>query len=83
MLLRLLGFALVLMMIPLIRRVLVTLFAGLLGRQARARHLCPRCHGAGWLATGDGLKKACGCGSSPPEAQGPIVDVDKDDRSVN
>ena len=74
---RLLIFALILTLLPLIRRVLVGFFAGLLGRPARTAARCPRCHGSGWIAAEAGVKKACGCGAVPPEARGPIIDVGK------
>ncbi len=75
---RLLIFILILALLPLLRRILVGLFAGLLGQAARPRGRCPRCGGSGWLETTAGMKKQCGCGAVPPEGRGPVIDVGRD-----
>jgi hypothetical protein len=83
---RLLLIIAILALLPLLRRILVGFFTGLLGgpqsggsRRPRAR--CPRCNGSGWIAAPAGMKKACSCGIVPPEGRGPIIDVGDDRRS--
>jgi hypothetical protein len=72
---RLLLFIAILALLPLLRRILAELLAGLLGRGSRRPARCPKCGGSGWITAGGGMKKACGCGAVPPEGRGPIIDV--------
>jgi len=88
---RLLLFIAILALLPLLRRILVGFFSGLLGGaqpggpqvggRKRPRARCLRCGGSGWIDAPAGMKKACGCGIVPPEARGPIIDVDPDRRA--
>ena len=78
---RLLLFVAILALLPLLRRILAGFFTGLLGGPTRPRARCPRCGGSGWIAAPAGMKKACGCGTVPPEGRGPIIDVDGDRRA--
>lgn len=83
---RLLLFIAILALLPLLRRILLGFFSGLLGGaqpggRRPPRAVCPRCGGSGWIPAPAGMKKACGCGIVPPEARGPIIDVDPDRRS--
>ncbi len=78
---RLLLFVAILALLPLLRRIMVGFFTGLLSGPARSRMRCRRCGGTGWIAAPAGMKKACGCGAIPPEGQGPIIDVGGDRRA--
>ena len=83
---RLLLFIAILALLPLLRRILVGFFTGLMGGAqpggpGRARGRCLRCGGSGWIAAPAGMKKACSCGIVPPEGRGPIIDVGSDRRA--
>jgi hypothetical protein len=79
---RLLLFIVILALLPILQRILAAFFGGLFGRPSRRRTRCPRCGGSGWITAGAGMKKACGCGTVPPEGRGPIIDVGSDKRAA-
>ncbi len=82
MLSRLLFFLVLLGLLPLVRRALVLVFRGFATRPAAAGHQCPRCGGSGWLAAGEGMQRACGCGATPSDTRGPTIDIPEKDRTV-
>ena len=79
---RLLFFVLIMALLPLIVRVVSAVVMGLFGRPAPRGRACRLCGGTGWVAAGEGTRRACGCGTVPADARGPVIDVESRDRSA-
>ena len=52
-----------------------------LGGGSRREVQCRRCNGTGWIAAGEGMKRACECGASSIDAKGPVIDLRAEDRN--
>ena len=79
-LLRVLLFVFLLALLPKVLRFLGAIVTSALGGGSRREVQCRRCNGTGWIAAGEGMKRACECGASSIDAKGPVIDLRAEDR---